>query len=197
MEELRRIREGAGISQSELARRSGVDRATINKIEQGRRSPSIATLEALAETMGVEVADFFPKTQPQLPLHDQVVGAPASYTAYEALGRALALQWHEELDEWNKTFPPGDKELDDSDRFWGLTEWALGMMRTKSVYETVAYEAGYSRRPEFLDTLAGMEEARSGGIAKFRRILNRMKTDVDFHRIIKENDLLREFQLDA
>jgi transcriptional regulator with XRE-family HTH domain len=49
-----------------LARESGVDRATINKIEQGKRSPSIATLESLSRTLAVEVADFFPKAQAPL-----------------------------------------------------------------------------------------------------------------------------------
>ena len=67
MEELRRIREEAGLSQAQLARESGVDRATINKIEQGKRSPSIATLESLARALAVEVADFFPKAQAPLP----------------------------------------------------------------------------------------------------------------------------------
>jgi transcriptional regulator with XRE-family HTH domain len=67
LEELRRIREEAGLSQAQLARESGVDRATINKIEQGKRSPSIATLESLSRTLTVEVADFFPKAQAPLP----------------------------------------------------------------------------------------------------------------------------------
>jgi transcriptional regulator with XRE-family HTH domain len=67
LEELRRIREEAGLSQAQLARESGVDRATINKIEQGKRSPSIATLENLSRALGVEVADFFPKAQAPLP----------------------------------------------------------------------------------------------------------------------------------
>lgn len=71
LEELRRIREEAGLSQAQLARESGVDRATINKIEQGKRSPSIATLESLSRALGVEVADFFPKSQSPLPLDDQ------------------------------------------------------------------------------------------------------------------------------
>jgi transcriptional regulator with XRE-family HTH domain len=68
LEELRRIREEAGLSQAQLARESGVDRATINKIEQGKRSPSIATLESLSRALAVEVADFFPKAQAPLPL---------------------------------------------------------------------------------------------------------------------------------
>ncbi len=67
LEELRRMREEAGLSQAQLARESGVDRATINKIEQGKRSPSIATLESLSRTLAVEMADFFPKAQAPLP----------------------------------------------------------------------------------------------------------------------------------
>ena len=66
MEELRRLREEMGWSQTRLAQESGTDRATINQVEGGRRSPTIATLEALAAAMGVEVADFFPKAQASL-----------------------------------------------------------------------------------------------------------------------------------
>jgi transcriptional regulator with XRE-family HTH domain len=68
LEELKRIREKKGWSQTRLAQESGVDRATINQVEGGRRSPTIATLEVLAATMGAEVADFFPKAQAPLPL---------------------------------------------------------------------------------------------------------------------------------
>jgi transcriptional regulator with XRE-family HTH domain len=66
LEELRRIREQAGFTQVSLAKVSGVDRATINKIEQGHRSPTLETLAKLARAMGAEVADFFPKGQPPL-----------------------------------------------------------------------------------------------------------------------------------
>ncbi len=66
MEELRRIREEKGWSQARLARESGVNRATINTAEQGKRSPGIGTLERLADALGVGVADFFPKAQASL-----------------------------------------------------------------------------------------------------------------------------------
>jgi transcriptional regulator with XRE-family HTH domain len=72
MEELRRMREQLGWTQQRLANESGVDRATISQVEGGRRSPSIATLESLAEAMGTEVADFFPKVQAPLFMHEQV-----------------------------------------------------------------------------------------------------------------------------
>jgi len=84
LEELRRIREEAGLSQAQLARESGVDRATINKIEQGKRSPSIATLESLSRVLAVEVADFFPKAQAPLPLEEPAAGAPLLEKLLEA-----------------------------------------------------------------------------------------------------------------
>ena len=68
MEELKRLREEKGWSQARLAQESGLDRATINQVEGGRRSPTISTLEALALALGAEVADFFPKVQASLPL---------------------------------------------------------------------------------------------------------------------------------
>jgi transcriptional regulator with XRE-family HTH domain len=41
--------------------------STIAQFESGARSPSVKTLETLAEAFGVEVADFFPRTQSPLP----------------------------------------------------------------------------------------------------------------------------------
>ncbi len=63
MQELKRLRKERDWSQVRLAKESGVDRATINQVEGGKRSPTIETLEKLATAMGAEVADFFPKTQ--------------------------------------------------------------------------------------------------------------------------------------
>jgi transcriptional regulator with XRE-family HTH domain len=70
LEELKRLREEKGWSQTRLAQESGVDRATINQVEGGRRSTTISTLELLATALGTEVADFFPKAQAPLPFED-------------------------------------------------------------------------------------------------------------------------------
>jgi transcriptional regulator with XRE-family HTH domain len=61
LQELKRLRKDKNWSQARLAKESGVDRATINQAEGGRRSPTIETLEKLALAMETEVADFFPK----------------------------------------------------------------------------------------------------------------------------------------
>lgn len=51
---LRTARESAGLSQSELGRRSGIRQSAINKIESGqRRHPGAGTLAALEGVLGV------------------------------------------------------------------------------------------------------------------------------------------------
>ncbi len=67
MQELTRIRNERGWSQQRLADESGVNKATINQIERGRRSPNVDTLAKLAAALRVEIGDFFPKAQAPLP----------------------------------------------------------------------------------------------------------------------------------
>ncbi len=46
--ELSSARQSAGLTIAELARRSGVSRDTIERIEAGRGNPTVATLTALS-----------------------------------------------------------------------------------------------------------------------------------------------------
>jgi transcriptional regulator with XRE-family HTH domain len=75
MRELTRIRQERGLTQQGLADASGVNKATINQIEGGRRSPNVETLEKLADALGVELADLFPKAQAPLPLEELAASA--------------------------------------------------------------------------------------------------------------------------
>ena len=63
MEEVRRIRKERGLTQRGLAGLSGVDQATISMAESGKRRPHLETLDSLADALGVEVGDFFPKAE--------------------------------------------------------------------------------------------------------------------------------------
>lgn len=58
---LRDAREAAGLSQAEVAERSGVHTVSISRFESDLRTPSISTLIKLADAIGVEVADLLPK----------------------------------------------------------------------------------------------------------------------------------------
>jgi transcriptional regulator with XRE-family HTH domain len=50
---LRALRALRGWEQTELAEKSGVDRATISLLENGRRPPRPSTVQKLADALGV------------------------------------------------------------------------------------------------------------------------------------------------
>lgn len=55
---LREIRDALGISQSQLAARAGISRATVQQMEraEGRRRITLSSLDRLAQAMGCQVA---------------------------------------------------------------------------------------------------------------------------------------------
>jgi transcriptional regulator with XRE-family HTH domain len=54
---LKEFREGKGLSQAELARRSGVSQSTISRIEAGETGGiSLGNLERLADALGIHAA---------------------------------------------------------------------------------------------------------------------------------------------
>ena len=61
MDRIRQLRNERGLSQVKLAVMADMDPATLNRLERGTGNPNLKTLERVAEALGVEVADFFPK----------------------------------------------------------------------------------------------------------------------------------------
>jgi transcriptional regulator with XRE-family HTH domain len=61
--ELRIARSKAGMTLMELEAASGVGASTISKIERGVSQPQANTLHKLADALGVEVAELYPKAQ--------------------------------------------------------------------------------------------------------------------------------------
>jgi transcriptional regulator with XRE-family HTH domain len=57
-EHLRRLREGAGLSRAELARRAGVPAGTLRNWEADRGFPAMPAALRLAEALGVPVERF-------------------------------------------------------------------------------------------------------------------------------------------
>jgi transcriptional regulator with XRE-family HTH domain len=53
---VRTLREEAGLSQVELSRRSGVDLRSVARLERGERDPGVRTLARLAAGLGLQPA---------------------------------------------------------------------------------------------------------------------------------------------
>lgn len=104
---LRRLRAVGGISQTELAERSGLSRRTIIKIEACEANPSLFGLDHLAQALGVSLVDL--------------VAAPAStrsninevaWRGVSAESRAVLLgaaPARREAEIWEWTLAPGER----------------------------------------------------------------------------------------
>ena len=57
--EVRTLRKALGITGSDLATATGISLGMLSKIENGNTSPSLTTLQALAQALGVPVTTFF------------------------------------------------------------------------------------------------------------------------------------------
>jgi transcriptional regulator with XRE-family HTH domain len=64
--EIRRLRQAKGWTLAQLSVYAEMSPSAVSQIETGRRSPTAASLEKLAEALEVEVRDLFPKLQPPL-----------------------------------------------------------------------------------------------------------------------------------
>ena len=102
---LRRLRKRAGLSQRELAVKSGVTNAMISLIETDRTNPSVGTLKSLLDGLSVSLADFFAMVQEPdqkvfFAAEDlvEIAGGRISYRQVGADLRGRALQMlHERL----------------------------------------------------------------------------------------------------
>jgi transcriptional regulator with XRE-family HTH domain len=73
MERIRQLRKEQGLSQARLAVMADMDPATLNRLERGTGNPNLKTLERVADALGVEVADFFPKAPRRSPLEPSLL----------------------------------------------------------------------------------------------------------------------------
>jgi len=61
VERIRQLRKERGLSQAKLAVMADMDPATLNRLERGTGNPNLKTMHRVADALGVEIADFFPK----------------------------------------------------------------------------------------------------------------------------------------
>ncbi|WP_435743692.1 helix-turn-helix domain-containing protein [Microbacterium sp. PMB16] len=83
---LKREREAANLSVSELARRAGISKATVSQLESGAGNPSVETLWALGVALGVPFAVLVDQqtNAPTLIRAHDLAGVPSSASAYSA-----------------------------------------------------------------------------------------------------------------
>lgn len=55
---LKALREQAGLTQAALAARAGLTQQAVALLEAGARRPGLATAQALAQALGVTLAEF-------------------------------------------------------------------------------------------------------------------------------------------
>jgi transcriptional regulator with XRE-family HTH domain len=106
-ERLRKVREDKGLSQAQLAEKSGLQPSAISHFELNRRSPSFDNLKRLADALSVTI-DYLLGRQPQPttagPVADQLFRnfqemSPADQAVLARMADALAKQ--------NESRPPG------------------------------------------------------------------------------------------
>lgn len=105
---LREIRNQLGLSQRELARRSGVTNGMISLIEQDKASPSVALLKKVLVGIPMSLAEFFAQPQTAEP---QAFFAAAELTALDS-GKIRFRQVGAQvpgrtLQVMTETYPPG------------------------------------------------------------------------------------------
>jgi len=64
-QKIKSLRQQQGLSQRALAEQAGISAASLSQLESGQSSPSVATLEKLADGLGIAVAAFFLETGEQ------------------------------------------------------------------------------------------------------------------------------------
>jgi transcriptional regulator with XRE-family HTH domain len=119
---IKRLREERELSQTQLAALVGTGPSAISEIEHGKRNPNAVTLMKLAEALGVEVGELFPKAQGPLQLEfEEQAGRnsqqlnepgedPAERRDRDEYAEALIAKWIEEgehLEEEIKSSPDG------------------------------------------------------------------------------------------
>jgi transcriptional regulator with XRE-family HTH domain len=90
---LRELRRQQGLSLRSLAEKSGLSANTLSLIENGKTSPSVATLQQVALALNVPITSFFEmdvKSEPVIfTKSDARPGSPFAYGTLEEMGSGL------------------------------------------------------------------------------------------------------------
>jgi transcriptional regulator with XRE-family HTH domain len=119
--QIRRRREQRGMTGSELARRAGLSKATLSKLEAGLGNPTVETLDALAIALRIPLTDLLTRDTDPGP-----VFLPGTEIAEGEVGRELLrrISGGNSLEIWRLRMP-GNTELDGVPHATGTVEHLL------------------------------------------------------------------------
>jgi transcriptional regulator with XRE-family HTH domain len=114
-ENIRSIRLAAKVTLTDVARRAGITKSTLSKIETGQTSSPISTLVAVASALGVRLAEFFREANsaPRLVFtrkgKGKAIVRDGTRLGYQY--EALAVDYpNKPVEPFLLTISPGDKE---------------------------------------------------------------------------------------
>lgn len=81
MDEIRKFRKIAKMTQAELAEKAGLSRATIVNFENGKRIPHMNDIEKIATAVGCNVRDFYANPPQSSALESQQATEPRENSA--------------------------------------------------------------------------------------------------------------------
>lgn len=111
---VRRLRHGAGLSQTALAQRSGVSRRMLVAIEAGEKNVSLATLDRVAEALDVAFSDLIqaPDLRDSSRINEVAWAGTQPGSKAVLLARAAARQG---VELWEFSLAPGESYASQSD----------------------------------------------------------------------------------
>lgn len=164
---IRKIRTGAGITQAELAKKSGLDFTTISKLEKGSLTGTITTHRKLAKAFGISLLDFYKELdEPAVPAAEVSTGSkPKSDVFYynkKAISQILLsrISRHKMVPELTRLETGGSTHLEQkpkgTEQFIFVLEGKIELKAGETVYRLRKGESIYfdASLPHVISNLA-------------------------------------------
>jgi transcriptional regulator with XRE-family HTH domain len=132
-ENVRRLRERAGLSLRELASRAGVSASTLSGLESGTGNPSVETLVDISGALGVPFSELVQPSEPDVQVQraDEGVVVEAAGAAFSSR-LLLAVSGRSMTEVYEATMEPGDDVYRAEPHLSGVAETVIvtqGRMR--------------------------------------------------------------------
>jgi transcriptional regulator with XRE-family HTH domain len=181
---IRRLRDEKGWNQTELGFRAGASPSIISLIENGKRNPSTATLAKIAEALGVEVVDLFPKDH-RSPLEPSLLNGLEEERRLSRFSEAIiavAARWGEAV---------ADPDINDRKRI-GVIDAALelGDVISEHVEDEVWEAIPNQERLEIVTTMEQLNAVAEKGV---NHLESSAQTEAERQRFQERREQIRQW----